>query len=83
MKTNINIYEHQYKHGDKHDFNLELAKNNVRVKVDHWQACITDDLIDLVKDGRSVEAKNLLMNYLREGFNCDCPDRGCKMLRSS
>lgn len=58
----------------------DLARRGQRVKGDHWQACLTDELVDLVQAGRSTGAKDLLMAYLQEGVGCDCEADMCRML---
>ncbi len=57
----------------------ELAGKGIRLNVDHWQACLTDDLVDLVQSGRSKEAKESLMSRLLIATECDCEDGICKM----
>ena len=57
----------------------ELSRQRVRLHGDHWQACLTDDLVDLVRDGRTEEAMALLMPRLLEGHRCDCDPGECRM----
>ena len=57
----------------------ELARRDVRLKGDHWQACLTDELVDLVQAGETDEAGRLLMVRLMEGVDCGCPDGVCRM----
>lgn len=61
------------------DARKELARNGVKLASDHWQACLTDDLIELVQAGRSDEAKEALMSRLLIGADCDCRDGVCKL----
>jgi siroheme synthase (precorrin-2 oxidase/ferrochelatase) len=58
----------------------ELARKGVRVSAEHWQACLTDELVDLVQAGRSRQAKDLLMAALQEGVGCDCVEGVCRLL---
>ena len=57
----------------------ELTCLGVRLKADHWQACLTDDLVDLVQSNRPEEAKSVLMSRLLEGADCGCEDGTCRM----
>ena len=45
----------------------ELMHNGVKIEADHWQTCITDDLLDMVQSGREDEAKTTLMSSLLKG----------------
>ena len=45
----------------------ELRRRGTQVHPDRWQDCITLDLVDLVRDGRSEEALERLMSNLLEG----------------
>jgi len=58
----------------------ELANQKIRLIPDHWQSCLTDKLIDLVKDGKTEEAWNALMTCLLKGAECGCENLTCKML---
>ena len=58
----------------------ELARSGQRVAVDHWQACLTDELVELVQSGQSRRAMELLMNDLRQGLACDCGTGPCRLL---
>ena len=57
----------------------ELARQGVRLNPDHWQACLTDDLIDLVRAGRAKEASECLIANLMAGAACGCPEGVCRM----
>jgi siroheme synthase-like protein len=46
------------------DARADLAGRGQRVKVDHWQACLTDELVDLVQTGRRTQADVLLRALL-------------------
>ena len=61
------------------DVRTELGRRGIRLNPDHWQACLTDDLVDLVQAGKSEEAKSALMQRLLIGTECDCGDGLCKM----
>ncbi|MCH8205652.1 MAG: bifunctional precorrin-2 dehydrogenase/sirohydrochlorin ferrochelatase [Chloroflexi bacterium] len=45
----------------------ELMSKGVKVAPDHWQTCITEELLDMVQAGRSDEAKRTLMSDLLNG----------------
>ena len=45
----------------------ELKRLNVKVDTDHWQACLTESLLDMVQAGRVEEAKRTLMVSLLDG----------------
>jgi len=57
----------------------ELQLKGIRLTPDHWQACLTDDLVDLLQAGKPEEAKVILMALLMTGADCDCRDGVCKM----
>jgi precorrin-2 dehydrogenase/sirohydrochlorin ferrochelatase len=46
---------------------------------DHWQACITDSLVDQILDGKYEEARNILLDNVMIGASCNCQDGVCKM----
>ena len=56
-----------------------LLGNSIRIRPDHWQACLGDDLVDMLQEGRSEEAATLLMERLMLGAECDCTDGLCRM----
>ena len=45
----------------------ELKRMGVRVEPDHWQTCITGELLAMVQEDRIKEAKRRLMSDLLEG----------------
>jgi len=57
----------------------ELLDQGIRLYLDHWQACLTDELIDLVQADEIDRAKQVLMDNLLVGTTCDCTDNVCKM----
>ena len=46
------------------DARNELKRIGVRVAPDHWQACITEDLLDMVQTGKPEQARKTLMANL-------------------
>ncbi len=58
---------------------LQLLDKGIRLNLDHWQACLTDELIDLVQAGDIERARNVLMDSLLVGTTCDCADDVCQM----
>ncbi len=49
------------------DVRKELRRMGVRVDTDHWQKCITQELLDMVQAGRYEDARKALMSDLLEG----------------
>ena len=49
------------------DARAELRRKGLRVSPDHWQVCITEELLDTVQIGRSGKAFDLLMEGLLAG----------------
>ncbi len=45
----------------------ELRRRGVHVEPDHWQECITEELLDMVQQGRDEEALTSLLAHLEEG----------------
>ena len=58
---------------------LQLLDKGIRLNLDHWQACLTDELIDLVQSGDIERARRVLMDSLLVGTTCDCTDDVCEM----
>ena len=61
------------------DARKQLLDKGIRLNLDHWQACLTDELIDLVQAGQIEQAKQVLMDSLLVGTTCDCSDSICAM----
>ncbi len=61
------------------DTRLELRRRGIRLELDHFQACITDELVDLVQAGREAEARERLMADLLIGAECGCEPGSCRM----
>lgn len=61
------------------DVRKELLRRGIRLNPDHWQACLTDDLVDLVQAGSVDEARDALMSSLLVGAECECEDGTCRM----
>ena len=61
------------------DARSQLARRGIKLKGDHWQACLTDDLVDLVLADRSGEAAEVLMSCLLSGVDCGCENETCRM----
>ena len=57
----------------------EILRKGIKIKPDHWQACMEDDLVDMVHEGRNEEARMTLMARLMLGAECDCAEGSCKM----
>jgi len=61
------------------DARAEIRGKGITLFTDHWQACITDNLVDMVQDGKYDAARVILLQDLISGTTCDCTDRVCKM----
>ena len=61
------------------DARKQLLDKGIRLNLDHWQACLTDELIDLVQAGDIERASQVLMDSLLVGTTCDCSDSVCAM----
>ena len=61
------------------DARAEIRAKGITLLTDHWQSCITDNLVDMVMDGRYAEAREILVADLMKGTACDCTDGVCKM----
>ncbi len=61
------------------DVRAEIRGKGITLFTDHWQACITDSLLDTVLAGRYEEARATLMDDLMAGVGCDCVAGVCKM----
>ena len=61
------------------DARKQLLDKGIRLNLNHWQACLTDELIDLVQAGHIEQAKQVLMDSLLVGTTCDCADTVCAM----
>ena len=46
------------------DARAELRRRNLRVSPDHWQTCITDELLYMAQSGREDEARENLLSGL-------------------
>jgi siroheme synthase-like protein len=56
----------------------ELARRGVRLNPDHWQVCLTDELVDLVRSGDDGKAMEALMSCLMTGADCGCEGGTCR-----
>ena len=56
----------------------KLVRKGLKVSADHWQACLVDDLVELVQAGNIRKAEEMLYNMLQVGLDCNCSS-GCKM----
>lgn len=61
------------------DARAEIRGKGITLFTDHWQACITDRLVDMVQDGKYDDARVILLQDLMAGTTCDCTDAVCKM----
>ena len=57
------------------DARNELKLTNIKVSNDHWQTCITEELLDMVQSGKTDDAKSKLMtNLLSESVSASTAD---------
>ena len=61
------------------DVRAEIRGKGITLVTDHWQACITDSLLETVLNGGYDEARETLMDDLMKGVGCDCEPGVCKM----
>ena len=61
------------------DARSALARRGVKLNADHWQACITDALVELVQADKSDQAAELLMTSLLIGADCECQNGTCTL----
>ena len=61
------------------DARAELRDHGVRIPLDHWQASLTDDLVDLVRANEYEQAKQTLMESLLVSATCECTGGVCRM----
>ena len=62
------------------DTRKELMDKKIKLNLDHFQACITDELVDLVQEGKKDQARKTLMKNLLKGTSCNCAPEFCQML---
>ena len=61
------------------DARAEIRGKGITLFTDHWQACITDALLDAVLAGRYADARATLMSDLMAGVGCGCEGGVCRM----
>ncbi len=61
------------------DARAELRRRGATIIADHWQASITEEVMELVREGASEEAMKTIISNLMIGADCDCPNGTCKM----
>ena len=61
------------------DTRQELLGRGIRPRPDHWQACLSDDLVEFVQSGKLDQARETLMSRLMIGEECECPEGVCRM----
>ncbi len=57
----------------------ELRSRGLYVNPDHWQASITEDVMDYLRRGDEASALATLLANLADGDGCGCEHPGCKM----
>lgn len=61
------------------DVRAEIRGKGITLATDHWQACITDSLLDTVLAGDYDGARATLLADIMKGVGCDCEPGVCKM----
>ena len=61
------------------DVRADIRDKGITIASDHWQACITDRLLNTVLDDRYDEARAMLMTDIMKGVGCDCEPGVCKI----
>ena len=57
----------------------DFLKKGIRLNPDHWQASITDDVLEMLKAGKIDDARKKLLSTLNIGLDCDCPKGVCDL----
>ncbi|MCI0438117.1 MAG: bifunctional precorrin-2 dehydrogenase/sirohydrochlorin ferrochelatase [Chloroflexi bacterium] len=60
------------------DVRAELRGSGIAVRPDHWQACITDSLLDMVQAGDYDKAREVLKADLLVETTCSCAPGACE-----
>ncbi len=64
------------------DVRNEIRSKGIKLYNDHWQASITDKLVNYMNAGKYEKARKVLLNDLLEGINCECSNNICKKYES-
>ena len=64
------------------DVRNEIRSKGIKLYNDHWQASITDELVNYINDGKYEIARKVLLNDLLEGIDCECSNNICKKYES-
>ena len=54
------------------DVSSHLRSQNIALFNDHWQSCITDELVEMVLKNQYEEARAILLSDLLKGTKCEC-----------
>ena len=57
----------------------DFLKKGIRLNPDHWQASITDEVLEMFKSGKIDDARTKLLSTLNIGLDCDCPIGVCDL----
>lgn len=61
------------------EIRAEFLQKGIKLNPDHWQASITDDILEMFKDGKIDEARQKLLASLKIGLDCACTKGVCDM----
>ena len=64
------------------DARNEIRSKGIKLYNDHWQACITDNLVNYINAGDYEKARKILLKDLLEGIDCECSNNICKKYES-
>ena len=64
------------------DVRNEIRSKGIKLYNDHWQASITDELVNYINDDKYEIARKVLLNDLLEGIDCECSNNICKKYES-
>lgn len=64
------------------DVRNEIRSKGIKLYNDHWQACITDNLVSYINAGDYEKARKILLKDLLEGIDCECSNNICKKYES-
>jgi len=56
----------------------DLMSRRITVNPDHWQACLSDELVGLVQGGKQEQARETLMAHLLDNAECCGQDGTCR-----
>ena len=55
-----------------------IRDKGININPDHWQVCLTDNLVEMVQTKQYQKAKTQLLQRLMEGTTCGCQNGVCR-----